>query len=48
LGIDWSQVPNGGYTLDGTGNAIKSPYTPKIGEVVDRYGPGNVDIHHQL
>jgi hypothetical protein len=40
-GIDWSQVPNGGYTLDGAGNAIKSPYTPKIGEVVDRYGPGN-------
>lgn len=37
--IDWSQVPNDGFTLDDLGNPNKKPYTkPKIGEVIDRYG----------
>lgn len=39
--IDWKQVPNGGYELDAAGNAIKEPYAPKVGEVIDRYGPPN-------
>jgi hypothetical protein len=37
--IDWSQVPEGGYVLDGAGNAIKHQYTPQSGEILDRYGP---------
>lgn len=37
--IDWSQVPQGGYLLDEAGNAIKEPYVPEIGQVIDRYGP---------
>ncbi|MDN3955294.1 TNT domain-containing protein [Sporolactobacillus laevolacticus] len=36
--IDWSQVPNDGFTLDDLGNPNKKNYTPKIGEVIDRYG----------
>lgn len=40
-GIDWSQVPNSGYTLDINGNAIKDRYVPFIGENIDRYDPSN-------
>lgn len=36
--IDWSQAPNNGYKLDDQGNALKEPYVPQIGEVIDRYG----------
>jgi hypothetical protein len=39
--IKWSEVPNNGYVLDSAGNAIREPYIPKIGEVIDRYGPSN-------
>ncbi|GAA4480875.1 glycohydrolase toxin TNT-related protein [Microbacterium panaciterrae] len=39
--IDWSQVPGGGYVLDGAGNPIQHPYTPQPGEVLDRYGPSD-------
>ncbi|WP_458783670.1 TNT domain-containing protein [Vallitalea sediminicola] len=39
--IDWEQVPQGGYILDETGNAIKDSYSPAIGEIIDRYGPAN-------
>ncbi len=37
--IDWSQAPQGGYALDGAGNAIRTPATPSAGDVLDRYGP---------
>ncbi|WP_230129349.1 TNT domain-containing protein [Bacillus sp. CECT 9360] len=37
--IDWSQVPHDGFRLDETGYPIKEPYIPKVGEVIDRYGP---------
>ncbi|MBM7690343.1 hypothetical protein BCR24_14800 [Enterococcus ureilyticus] len=40
-GIDWSQVPEGGYVLDSSGNAIKKPSIPKIGSQFDRYGEPN-------
>lgn len=36
--IDWSQVPGDGYVLDVNGKPIRHPYTPHIGEVLDRYG----------
>jgi hypothetical protein len=39
--IKWSEVPNGGYTLDEKGNAIKEKYILKEGDVIDRYGPPN-------
>ena len=39
--INWSRAPQGGYVLDADGNAIKEAFTPKIGEVIDRYGPAN-------
>lgn len=39
--IDWTQAPEGGYVLDSAKKAIKSDYTPYIGEVIDRYGPPN-------
>ncbi|QAY60136.1 DUF4237 domain-containing protein [Microbacterium protaetiae] len=39
--IDWSQVPKGGYKLDGDGDPIKQPHNPQPGEVVDRYGPSD-------
>lgn len=39
--INWDQVPKGGYELDSAGNAIKEPYVPPVGEVIDRYGPPN-------
>ncbi len=39
--INWSEVPQGGYVLDEAGNAIKEPYVPGVGEVIDRYGPPN-------
>ncbi|EUJ29586.1 TNT domain-containing protein [Listeria cornellensis] len=37
--IDWAQVPNDGFKLDKFGNPIKEAYIPKVGEVIDRYGP---------
>ncbi|MGX9134453.1 glycohydrolase toxin TNT-related protein [Rummeliibacillus sp. JY-2-4R] len=37
--IDWSVVPQDGFTLDKNGNVIKEPYIPYIGEIIDRYGP---------
>ena len=40
-GIDWSQVPKGGYVLDVNGNPVKNPYNPQVGDVIDRYGPAN-------
>jgi hypothetical protein len=39
--INWSRAPQGGYVLDADGNAIKEAFIPKIGEVIDRYGPAN-------
>jgi hypothetical protein len=39
--MNWSRAPQGGYTLDADGNAIKEVFVPKIGEVIDRYGPAN-------
>ncbi|MED3649691.1 TNT domain-containing protein [Heyndrickxia sporothermodurans] len=39
--INWSEVPNGGYVLDKNGNAIKEVFVPKIGDIIDRYGPPN-------
>ena len=39
--INWSKAPEGGYTLDVNGNAIKESFVPRIGEVIDRYGPAN-------
>ncbi|MDQ0885077.1 hypothetical protein QFZ81_000165 [Paenibacillus sp. V4I9] len=39
--INWSEVPKGGYVLDGNGNAIKEAYSPNLGDVIDRYGPPN-------
>lgn len=39
--IKWSEVPNGGYVLDKNGNAIKEVHIPKIGDIIDRYGPPN-------
>ena len=39
--MNWSRAPQGGYTLDANGNAIKETFTPKIGEVIDRYGPAD-------
>ena len=39
--INWSKAPQGGYTLDVNGNAIKEKFIPKIGNVIDRYGPAN-------
>ncbi|WP_162921802.1 TNT domain-containing protein [Listeria costaricensis] len=39
--IDWSHVPNNGYVLDDSGNAIKKDYIPKIGDKFDRYGPND-------
>lgn len=39
--IDWSQVPGGGYVLDTNGKPIQAPYTPQVGEVLDRYGPSD-------
>lgn len=40
-GIDWEQVPNNGYVLDEAGNAIKEVYSPKKGEIIDRFGPSD-------
>ena len=40
-GIDWSQVPKGGYVLDINGNPVKNPYNPQVGDVIDRYGPAS-------
>lgn len=37
--IDWSQVPGGGYRLDPNGDPIRTPHTPQVGDVLDRYGP---------
>ena len=39
--INWAKAPKGGYVLDNAGNAIKYEYTPRVGEVIDRYGPPN-------
>ncbi|WP_084667534.1 glycohydrolase toxin TNT-related protein [Bacillus proteolyticus] len=39
--IDWGQVPNGGYVVNKDGKVMKDEYTPKIGEVINRYGPSN-------
>ncbi|SBV99473.1 hypothetical protein KL86CLO1_11204 [uncultured Eubacteriales bacterium] len=39
--INWDEVPNGGYVLDGKGDAIKDQYVPGIGETIDRHGPNN-------
>lgn len=39
--MNWSRAPQGGYTLDADGNAIKEVFTPKMGEVIDRYGPAD-------
>ena len=39
--INWAKAPKGGYVLDSNGDPIKTPYTPEIGEVIDRYGPTN-------
>ncbi|MBE6047608.1 MAG: DUF4237 domain-containing protein [Clostridium sp.] len=40
-GIDWAQVPNSGYVLDDAGNAIKELYSPRKGEIIDRFGPSD-------
>lgn len=37
--IDWSQVPGDGYVLDASGEPIRQPHTPQVGDVLDRYGP---------
>jgi len=39
--IDWSQAPEGGYTLDADGNAIKYDHVPQAGDRFDRYGDPN-------
>ncbi len=39
--INWSKAPEGGYVLDASGNAVKESFTPRVGEVIDRYGPAN-------
>ena len=39
--INWKEVPQGGYTLDTSGSAIKESYIPKLGENMDRFGPPN-------
>ncbi|MFS0597859.1 TNT domain-containing protein [Peribacillus frigoritolerans] len=39
--INWSEVPQGGYVLDKNGNAIKEEFIPKVGGIIDRYGPPN-------
>jgi hypothetical protein len=39
--INWAKALKGGYVLDSNGDAIKTPYKPEIGEVIDRYGPTN-------
>ena len=39
--INWSKAPEGGYVLDASGNAVKESFTPKVGEIIDRYGPTN-------
>ena len=39
--INWNEVPQGGYTLDASGNAIKESYVPNRGENIDRFGPPN-------
>ena len=36
--INWTKAAEGGDTLDMNGNAIKESFTPKVGEVIDRYG----------
>lgn len=37
-GIDWTQVPDGGFAHV-AGEPVRAPYTPAVGEVIDRYGP---------
>jgi hypothetical protein len=38
--VDFEHLaPEGGYTLDAAGQAIKHPYVPQIGDHIDRYGP---------
>ena len=39
--INWTKAAEGGYKLDKDGNPIKEKFIPKIGEVIDRYGPAN-------
>lgn len=39
--INWTKAVAGGYKLDKDGNPIKEKFIPKIGEVIDRYGPAN-------
>ncbi|NLK23204.1 MAG: TNT domain-containing protein, partial [Clostridiales bacterium] len=39
--INWSKAPEGGYTLNADGTAIKQQFNPKIGDVIDRYGNAN-------
>lgn len=39
--INWTKAAAGGYKLDKDGNPIKEKFIPKIGEVIDRYGPVN-------
>ena len=39
--INWTKAAVGGYKLDKDGNPIKEKFIPKIGEVIDRYGPAN-------
>lgn len=39
--INWTNAAAGGYKLDKDGNPIKEKFIPKIGEVIDRYGPAN-------
>lgn len=39
--IDWTKAPNGGYTLDADGNAIREAFIPQVGEIIDRYGAPN-------
>jgi hypothetical protein len=39
--INWAKAPKGGYVLDSNGDAVKSPYVPGMGEVIDRSGPPN-------
>lgn len=39
--INWTKAAKGGYKLDKDGNPIKEKFIPKIGEVIDRYGPAN-------
>ena len=39
--INWTKAAAGGSKLDKDGNPIKEKFIPKIGEVIDRYGPAN-------